>query len=393
MDIPYSGWRLTGPPYVPVPHNVRAVSRANFSTVEQLLPVFGWECTVSQLATAQVTGWPGWATGVSEDPLVFGNDREESIELPVRVDVEGVELQTLAPTDSAWLEVLVEFANSSGDVIKEATYRREVVDGEDLSAGSTTLLDETFVLEPGHTYELRVALLAGASSEGALRCRDQEGEEHEATVDGPIGTEGPDVIVGTDEGEVIEGKGGNDLICGRGGGDEISGGAGHDEIHGESGGDAIQGGAGSDWLAGGEGSDDVKGEADGDSVFGGPGNDSELRGGPGHDEVGGGTGDDSLYGGDGDDELDGGNGNDVLYGENGSDWALGGGGQGQRDEVYGGPGLDDDLGVADLDTLDLIDAGPDGALFCSIDVIGTEADETRNCSGLAPEPGPIDPQE
>ncbi len=94
-----------------------------------------------------------------------------------------------------------------------------------------------------------------------------------ATVSGPIGTEGDDVIVGTPGPDVLQGKGGNDRICAGGGDDTLNGGAGADRLFGEGGNDAIAGGAGTDWVAGGQGNDTLSGGTETDTCDGQSGTD------------------------------------------------------------------------------------------------------------------------
>lgn len=152
------------------------------------------------------------------------------------------------------------------------------------------------------------------------------------TVDGLIGTAGPDVIIGTVGPDVIRGNGGDDVICGRGGADDILGGAGNDLINAGWGADAVFGGDGDDILLGGPGLDNLEGGLGEDTIRGGRGGD-RIVGGGGNDLLYGGDQPDRIFGFSGDDELFGGGGNDNLRGGAGADAATGGAGVDRCDAI------------------------------------------------------------
>ncbi|MCO6456925.1 MAG: autotransporter-associated beta strand repeat-containing protein [Pirellulaceae bacterium] len=154
---------------------------------------------------------------------------------------------------------------------------------------------------------------------------------------------------------------GNDNISGRGGADALWGGGGNDQLFGSGGDDVLSGGSGNDLLDGGLGTDILRG---------GDGNDN-LSGSYGDDVLLGGAGDDSLFGRQDNDILIGGTGADQIRGDDGSDllvagtsdqdsatdaallallaaWSSGGTnnltgitGDGDRDDLQGGSGIDE----------------------------------------------------
>lgn len=141
------------------------------------------------------------------------------------------------------------------------------------------------------------------------------------------GTAHADVIVSGSGPDRISAGGGNDRICAAGGDDEIEGGTGSDRIDAGSGEDEVVGGNGSDLVLGGPGADIVFGKRGNDNLEGGPGADF-LDSGLGDDDVGGGPGGgDQVIGGVGNDRLSGGSGpGDVLEGDLGRDLIDGGAG-------------------------------------------------------------------
>ena len=169
-----------------------------------------------------------------------------------------------------------------------------------------------------------VVYLVTNSLPGSMLC-----DGHAATVDGPIGTDGADVIIGTGGADNIRGNGGNDLICGRGGDDTIDAGAGDDIVFAGDGDDVVRGKNGEDSLFGDDGAD---------VIFGGRGIDF-LRGDAGDDELRGGLLDDVLLGGRGNDVLFGQRHNDDLRGGQGDDELRGG--AGQANTAIGGAGNDE----------------------------------------------------
>ena len=146
-----------------------------------------------------------------------------------------------------------------------------------------------------------------------------------ATVNGTVGTDGPDVIIGTVEADVIRGGDGDDVICGGGGDDDINGGDGDDRINGGRGADVVHGGAGDDVIRGATGQDQIFGDSGDDAIRGQRGAD-EIQGGAGDDRIFGGAGADILRGNRGDDDLRGGSGDDELIGGLGVDAIRGGNG-------------------------------------------------------------------
>jgi Ca2+-binding RTX toxin-like protein len=79
---------------------------------------------------------------------------------------------------------------------------------------------------------------------------------------------------------------------------------------------------GVDQLAGKDGDDEIRGLGGQDYIYGGPGRDM-IFGGPGDDE--------GVFGQEGE---------DVIYGGPGDDLELLGAGDGRRDEIYCGKGMD-----------------------------------------------------
>jgi uncharacterized protein YceK len=119
------------------------------------------------------------------------------------------------------------------------------------------------------------------------------------------------------------------LLSGTDGRDHLAGKKGDDEIHGLDDKDDLSGGMGSDVIYGGPGDDDwLYGERGDDVIYGGDGNDGWLLG----DAV-----EDVLYGGKGNDGLD------ATTGDSED---------GQRDELYCGPGKDQYA----ADRLDYVDS-------------------------------------
>lgn len=148
-----------------------------------------------------------------------------------------------------------------------------------------------------------------------------------ATVDGLVGTDGPDVIIGTPGRDVIDAGAGSDIICARGGADRVEAGSGADFVNAGWGSDTITGGDGNDVIFGGPGLDDIEGG----------GGDDLIRGGLGGDRIVGNGGNDTLYGGDRRDRIFGFGGDDDLFGGLGQDNLRGGAGS---NSATGGPGED-----------------------------------------------------
>jgi Ca2+-binding RTX toxin-like protein len=69
------------------------------------------------------------------------------------------------------------------------------------------------------------------------------------------GTDNPDYIAGSDGNDVLNGGGGSDALVGGAGSDTLSGGVGADDLVGGDGADTLDGGAGADTMKGGAGSD------------------------------------------------------------------------------------------------------------------------------------------
>lgn len=171
------------------------------------------------------------------------------------------------------------------------------------------------------------AALPAASAGGATmpRCLGKQ-----ATIVGHgsvRGTAHADVIVSGSGVDRISAGGGNDRICTAGSDDAIEGGTGSDRIVAGRGDDEVVGGNGSDLVLGGPGADTVFGKRGNDSLDGGPGGDF-LDSGLGDDSVDGGSGDgDQVIGGVGNDRFSGGAGaGDVLEGDLGRDLIDGGSG-------------------------------------------------------------------
>lgn len=274
-----------------------------------------------------------------------------------------------------------------------------VVSSPSFACGSPPALSIDFVgsLQPG-THSFSVVANAPASNP------DATGGTADALFDLRLnlnvctifGTEDADTLVGdATEADVICGFGGNDRLEGLGGDDVIIGGPGEDVLLGGGGadtiegdgdldhivggseGDHLEGGPGPDEILGGGGSDDVIGDGgsdlllgggDIDIIDGGPGNEVRdngqspgIFGGAGDDIIDGGPGDDLIEGGDGEDTIDGGPGSDKLRGQEEDDTLTGGtrkdvlvGGPGNdtlfardgvRDDVLGGPGVNDQAQV------------------------------------------------
>jgi Ca2+-binding RTX toxin-like protein len=169
------------------------------------------------------------------------------------------------------------------------------------------------------------------------------------------GTARADVIVAGPGDDHIFGGGGDDRICAGAGNDVIEGGLGSDRIEAGPGDDEVLGGNGSDLVLGGPGDDRILGERGNDRLDGGPGTDY-LDAGLGDDTADGGPGnDDRVIGGIGNDKLDGGPGDgDVLEGDFGEDILDGGAGSddtasyvtaGVGGVFHDGVGVEVDLGA------------------------------------------------
>jgi len=169
------------------------------------------------------------------------------------------------------------------------------------------------------------------------------------------GTAHADVIVAGPGVDRVSAGGGNDRICTAGGDDVIEGGTGSDRIDAGSGDDEVVGGNGSDLVLGGPGADTVFGKRGNDRLHGGPGRDfldsglgdDSVEGGPGGgDQVIGGVGNDHVLGGAGaGDVLEGDLGRDLIDGGPGAhdtaSYALAGSGQIFLDGI----GVEVDLGA------------------------------------------------
>lgn len=170
------------------------------------------------------------------------------------------------------------------------------------------------------------AALFAASADGATmpRCL---GKRATIVAQGSVrGTAHADVIVSGPGADRIAAGGGNDRICAAGDDDVIEGGTGSDRIEAGRGEDEVVGGNGSDLVLGGPGTDTLFGKRGNDRLDGGPGGDDFLDSGLGDDTVAGGPGDgDQVIGGVGNDHLSGGPGEgDVLEGDLGKDLIDGG---------------------------------------------------------------------
>jgi Ca2+-binding RTX toxin-like protein len=144
--------------------------------------------------------------------------------------------------------------------------------------------------------------------------------------------------------DVINGGSGNDIIFDFGGNNNISGGDGNDRITTYGGVDIIRGGVGNDGIASGGGDDTVFGGSGSDTIDAGSGND-KVYGQAGADFVSGESGSDFLFGDAGNDRVIGGSGDDFQSGGAGNDTirthsGLFASGTPERDELYGGLGLD-----------------------------------------------------
>lgn len=225
-----------------------------------------------------------------------------------------------------------------------------------------------------------VAAGGGAEAEEEARCMGRL-----ATI---VGTEGDDVIHGTPGRDVIDGGNGNDeifgslandLICGGPGDDVIHGGRGNDDLQGATGADRVFGDLGDDKVVGGPGADDdVSGGLGIDVVNGGPGNDDLVHGDYGYDRMSGGAGIGDIASfatavaggkgsgvwaslrahrayGDGHDKLFG---FESLEGSAFRDTLVG---NGQANDINGGPGDDTLIGGGGSDTLE----GGQGSDKCS----------------------------
>jgi Ca2+-binding RTX toxin-like protein len=169
----------------------------------------------------------------------------------------------------------------------------------------------------------------------------------------PSGPDLNDVLYGGDDNDFIDGRGGFDILTGGLGRDTIYGGPDGDQIwgYGETwvlshldGDDVLHGGDGNDTIDGGAGHDQLFGEGENDALDGHTGNDA-LFGGGGRDSLEGSWDNDWLSGGEENDTLIGGFGKDTLFGDGGDDWLAGfvyeaGAGDGEADELWGGPGAD-----------------------------------------------------
>ena len=160
-----------------------------------------------------------------------------------------------------------------------------------------------------------------------------------------VGTEGDDVLYGTPD---------RDIICGLGGNDFIWAGDGEDSIDGGPGDDRIGAGAGPDVVHAG----------DGDDVVWGAGDMDVLQGGLGADRLWGGDGVDFLAA---DEFLDQAPEDRELFARTDRDFDANvlGGGDGQRDYLYGAAG--DDLLYAGegggFEAWDGLDGGAGGVMF------------------------------
>jgi len=145
----------------------------------------------------------------------------------------------------------------------------------------------------------------------------------EAGNDVILGARGDDQIDGGDGNDHLYGLGGNDTICGGNGNDFLFGGNGNDLVGGDAGNDHVFGENGNDLVLGGDGNDFLYGGLGNDQLFGQAGNDF-LFGDPGNDTLVGGDGNDKLFGSSGRDLLIGSAGKDQLFGESGDDILIGG---------------------------------------------------------------------
>lgn len=159
-----------------------------------------------------------------------------------------------------------------------------------------------------------------------------------------IGTIDNDILNGSLLNDVIFGDSGNDVITDKGGSNDINGGDGDDRITAYGGNDTIWGDRGDDGIASGGGNDTVFGGDGFDTIDAGNGND-KVYGQAGSDVINGENGSDFLFGDAGNDLIIGGTGDDFLSGGAGNDIirthsAPFGSPQPERDELYGGVGID-----------------------------------------------------
>jgi Ca2+-binding RTX toxin-like protein len=240
------------------------------------------------------------------------------------------------------------------------------------------------------------------------------------SIEGVIGTDGPDVVTGSDRGGTFDLGAGNDQLTAGAGDDTIDAGPGDDTVDGGGGNDTINGGDGNDTLIGGDGNDTINGGAGDDAIEGGQGSDTMIGGGgndtvsyadrnasqgvivtlgstaanngqPGeHDSISGienivgGDGPDTLTGDDQDNTIQGGGGNDTINGEGGNDTLNGDAGDDSitgaagNDIISGGDG--DDHIVAFDSQVDQITCGPgsDNALVDSIDKVASDCEYLNN---------------
>jgi Ca2+-binding RTX toxin-like protein len=239
--------------------------------------------------------------------------------------------------------------------------------------------------------------VAASGGEEEARCQGRK-----ATI---VGTPGDDVIHGTPGRDVIYGGAGddaifgslgNDLICGGPGDDVVHGGRGNDDVDGGPGADRVFGDLGDDKVLGGSGADDdVSGGLGIDIANGGPGNDDLVHGDYGYDRMSGGAGKGDIASfatavaggrgsgvwaslrkhrayGDGHDKLFG---FENLEGSAFRDTLIG---NGQANEINGGPGNDRLVGGGGHDTLE----GGQGSDKCS----GAPG-RTTSCGKEAPPQG------
>lgn len=258
------------------------------------------------------------------DPLLTIRDAADNILDSATSFGDGVELVTVATSDSVYIGVEDNFNNGTGD-FEVIIHRNPTILGSGGAESRTgTTGDDYFVM------------LNGADTVDALT--------------------GDDVIAGGDGNDDLDGRGGSDQVFGEDGADSLFGGANDDVVVGGLGDDLLDGGTGDDLLDGGTGDDTLIGNQGDDILRGGDGNDT-LDGRNGFDILEGGAGDDDLNGKNGNDTLDGGTGVDTLIGGAGNDTLNGGAdadtlfGRNGFDTLNGGAGDDELNGNADNDTL------------------------------------------
>ncbi len=223
--------------------------------------------------------------------------------------------------------------------------------------------------------EADVVIVAGTDGTGD---GDEEG-------DYILLNEGNDIVFASDGDDLIEGGGGDDLVVGNAGNDTLYGGDyradesdndtvsyefatgavrvnlhtgrasgadGNDELYGFENvygsihDDIVWGDDGANKLDGNDGDDIIVAREGIDHVTGGDGNDRiyaeahadgtllSPQGRPtGFEKLLGGSGDDTIYGSDGDDRIWTGSDDDIVFANSGSDTIVGGGGQGDYDQL------------------------------------------------------------